>query len=78
MVELQDEGIGLTAVSARMFTEEGYEIGGTLSDERVFASNRVLDVALAIGFVMLSFVGGSAGSTVVVSLTLSLSTPREV
>jgi hypothetical protein len=78
MVELQDEGIGLTAVRARMFTEEGYEIGSTLGDERMFASNRVLDITLAIGFVVLSFVGSSAGSTVVVSLTLSLSTPCEV
>jgi hypothetical protein len=77
MVELEDERVGLTAVNARSLAEELDEIGGALCDERLFSANCVRDVSLAVRCIMLLFVGGSAGSAVVVPLPTCLTSPGE-
>jgi hypothetical protein len=76
-LELEHERIGLATVDARVVSEEGDEIGGALSDERLFPAYGVRDIALAVRRVVLSFVGRSAGATVIVSLPAGPATPGE-
>lgn len=77
MVELEHERIGLATVDAGVVSEEGDEIGGALGDERLFPAYGVRDIALAVRRVVLSFVGRSAGATVIVSLPARPATPGE-
>jgi len=68
MVELQDERVGLAAVSARALTEELDEIGHALRDEGLFSASCVRDIALAVCRIVLLFIGRSARTAIVVPL----------
>jgi hypothetical protein len=78
VVELQDNRIGFATVSAGSRAEELEEVSRPFRDERPFSLDRVCDITLLVPRVVLSFVGGSAGTAVVVSLATRLSAPGEV
>ena len=78
VVELEDQRIGLATVRTRAFAEQLDEVGRSLCDQRLFASDRVRDVAVAVLGVVRSFVVCSAWAAVVVALPARLSAPGEV
>ncbi|HET8863806.1 MAG TPA: hypothetical protein VFM94_11220 [Solirubrobacterales bacterium] len=77
MVELQDDGICLSAVDARVLSKKGDEIGQTLGDDLLPTTPGRVDVALAVPAVVLVLVSGSARAAVVIALPTGLSTPSE-
>ena len=78
MIELQDERIGLAAISARPVAEELQQVHNALAGDSLLPYKRVLDVPIAIRFVVLPFVGCSAGAAIVVQLTNRLAAPSKI
>lgn len=79
MVELQDKRIGLAAISARPVAEELQQVQKALAGDSALPYKRVLDVPIAIRFVvLLPLVGCSAGAAIVVQLTNRLAAPSKI
>jgi hypothetical protein len=78
MVELEDEWVGLAAVSARPLAEEGDQPLRALDGQRSLAVSRRLHVPCLVRGVMLAFVVGAAWPAVVIALSLGLATPSEI
>jgi hypothetical protein len=78
MVELEDERVSLSAVDARMRPKERDEVGGSLRRDGPLSALRLVDVALAVGGVVLLLVCGAARTAVIVSLPECFPTPREL
>ena len=78
MIELQEKRVGLAAVNAGPRAQEVDEIRRPFRDERPFSLHRARDITLVVQYVVLPFVGGSAGAAVVVALTARLPAPGKV
>jgi hypothetical protein len=78
VVELEQEGVRLTAVNARTLAEVLDEVGHALSDQCVLSTRGIRDVALAVGRIVLLFVCSSTRAAIVVALALSLAVPGEL
>ncbi len=77
VIELEDDGVALSAVDAWAGAKELDEESHPLENENVFAAVRFGDVALAVGQIVLAFVRGTAGSAVGVPLASLAAMPRE-
>ena len=78
MVELEDDEVGLSAVDARMLAQERDQILQPFGGHDPLSLLCLVDVALAIGLVVLLLVRGPARSAVVVALAPRLAPPSEV
>jgi hypothetical protein len=78
VVEFEHERIRLTAVDAWMRGEVVDEVSGALRADCPLAPRRVLDVASAIGDVMLMVAVRPARPAVVVSRSTRFASPREL
>jgi hypothetical protein len=78
VIELQDQGITLTAVNTRAHTKELNDVFGALSGQMLFAADRPLDVELFTFYVTLVLIPSSAVPAVSVASSAISSTPAEL
>jgi hypothetical protein len=75
VVELEDDRVCFAAVDARVRFEVLDEIHGPIAKHLSLQLRRLIDVALAVGLVVLSAVGRAAWPAEIVALALPLPTP---
>lgn len=78
VVELEHDGVPLTAVPAGVSAEVLDQEPGALEHQAGLAGCRLVDVALSVGLVVLTLVLGAALPTEAVALVSGLPVPSEV
>jgi hypothetical protein len=78
MIELEHDGIGLSAVDARMLAKERDQIFDAFGSQGSLSQLGLIDVSPTVGQVMLSLVLGAAWAAIVVPLTSCFPPPGKV
>jgi hypothetical protein len=78
MVELEDDRIGLAAVDAGVVPQVGDEKLDAFSDDSLLSDARLLDVALAVGPIVLLLISSPTGPAVVIELPAGFPSPGKV
>ena len=76
--KLEDHGISLTTVLARVAGEIVEEVGGSLATQQLLSDARLTDITVLVCQVVLALVGGTAGTAHVVALAAISPPPREL
>jgi hypothetical protein len=78
VVELEDHGIGLAAIDARMVSEVGHQEDEPLFEQDLLPPRGCVDVAVFVREVVLAVIGGAARPAIRVSLPSLPSTLGEI